>query len=398
MNDFTRPFTDEEFNRIFHDSGYPEIARQYCSEELEETFNSILNEELTEDDLKDVVQLIKDLKTEDGWKADTIREQSWIYVKENSHIDEYVRQRELGHRHEWAKQFCEELIFTDINDTETYWNTFRALRDRFKSEEYIIDKKGRLLKRKKNVLSDSEFILAVKNLAKDEGEIVERYIGYQIEMYKGKTADLLKEALRYRKLYESLVGDNEEYAFEYALDLFEEHYPVFYEVYREAMQHGQKPSDAWSLAHFCEEAAVNGILSLEATKFKKKFVATWQCEIYARLIIKDIVESEGSISTLHENNIRKILDLKPTNKSLTWEDEEFLRLKNEYIEKGLNEFTAEQRAYKEVYENDNDITIGGINHKRANDFNREMLGMMFPNEDIESEDFEDGLDMEDMYD
>lgn len=51
-----------------------------------------------------------------------------------------------------------------------------------------------------------------------------------------------------------------------------------------------------------------------------------------------------------------------------------------------------------MYENDSDITIDGINHKHAKDFNREMLEMMFPNEDIESEDFEDGLDMEDVYD
>lgn len=261
-------------------------------------------------------RLITDLKTQEHWTADTVREQSWIYVKENSHVDEYIHQRELGHGHEWAKQFCKELIFTEIDDAETYWHTFQALRDRFKSEEYIFDKKGRILIRKKNVLSDSEIILAVKNLAKDEGEIVERYIGYKIEMYKGKTDDLFKEAIRYRKLYESLVRDNEEYAFDYALDLFEEHYPVFNEVYREAIRHGQKPSDAWSLAHFCEEAAVNEILSWEATEFKKKFVETWQREIYAGLIIKDMIESEGSIRTIRENEIRKSLDLEPVDKSL----------------------------------------------------------------------------------
>ena len=402
MNDFTRPFTENEFNRIFQESGYPEIARQYCNKKLEETINSILNEDLSEDDLKDLDRLITVLKTQEHWTADTVREQSWIYVKEYSHVDEYIHQREIGHGHEWAKQFCEELTFTDIDDTETYWNTFNAFRSkRFKSGEEIEVKHNWSECSTSDSLSCREYVIAVKELAKGDDEIVERYIDYQLgSMYEGKTDELFQEAMTFKQLYLSLIKDgyNEHKTFEYALDLFDEHYPVFYEVYREAMRHGQEPLDAWSLANFCEEAAVNEILSLETIKFKKNFVEPWQREIYAGLLIKDMLESRGSISTLHENDIRKELDLKPVDKSLTWEDEEFLRLKNEYIKKGLNEFVAEQRAYKEVYENDSDITIDGINHKHANDFNREMLEMMFPNEDIESEDFEDGLDMEDVYD
>ena len=68
------------------------------------------------------------------------------------------------------------------------------------------------------------------------------------------------------------------------------------------------------------------------------------------------------------------------------------------IKNGLNEFVAEQRAYKEAYENDSYIALDRIRNNPAHDFNREMLEIMFPNDDIESEDFEDGLDFEDMND
>ena len=204
----------------------------------------------------------------------------------------------------------------------------------------------------------------------------------------------------FRNLLESLIseGYDKEDAFNYTLDLSDEHYPVFYEVYREAMRHREKPHDALSLADFCEEAAVNKQLFLEINNFKKKFTLPWQREIYAGLLIKNCKQDEGSISTLHENDIRKSLDLDPIEKTLTWEDEEFLRLKKEYIKSGLNEFVAEQRAYKEVYENDSDIELSSIRNNLSYDIKRDMLEMMFPNDDIDSEGFEDGLDFEDMND
>ena len=68
-------------------------------------------------------------------------------------------------------------------------------------------------------------------------------------------------------------------------------------------------------------------------------------------------------------------------------------MKAKYIDDGLNEYLAEQRAYKEVYESDCDVYTPADNRNR--DFNHDMLQMMFPNDDVDAEDFEDGLDMED---
>ena len=395
MTEFTRPFSEEEFNKAFLEAGYPEIARQYCHEEWQKNYKDIIKEGISEEDLPE-------LKEHDGWTSDNIREQAWTYVKEYAHVDIYVLQRELGHGYEWAKLFCEELTDGDVDDAKIYWNTFGEMRSRrFKSGEETEVTRNWADCSKSNSLSCKEYTLAVKYLAKGEGVIVERYIDHQLgSTYEGKADELFSDALNFRSLYESLIseGYDKEDAFYYTLDLSDEHYPVFYEVYRKAMRHGEKRYDAWSLADFCEEAAVNEQLFLEINNFKEEFTEPWQREIYAGLLIQDRIQDGGTISTLHENEIRKSLDLDSVEKPLTWEDEEFLRLKKEYLRSGLNEVVAEQRAYKEVYEKDSDISTDGFNNNRPHDIKRDMLEMMFPNDDIDSEDFEDGLDFEDIND
>ena len=395
MNDFIRPFTEDEFNRIFQESGYPEIARQYCYETWQENYKDILKEDISEEDLPE-------LKEYDGWTSENVREHAWRHVKEYSRIDIYVQQRKSGHGHEWSKLFCEELVQFTTDDAVAYWNTFDALRSsRFKSGEEVEIRHDWFDCIKRDTLSCREYVIAVRNLAKGEGETVERYIDYRLRsMYNGKTEELFQAALNFRNVYEGLMneGYDKDEAFEYAMDLTDEHYQVFYDVYREAMRHGEKQYDAWSLADFCEGAVVNAQLILEINHFKKEFSESWQREIYAGLVIKDRIHDEGSISTLHENEIRNSLDLSPIDKPLTWEDEEFLRLKKEYIKSGLNEIAAEQRAYKEAYENDSDIELDSIRNNRSHDIKRDILEMMFPNDDIDSEDFEDGLDFEDMND
>lgn len=397
MNDFIRPFSDAEFKKACLSAGYPEIAWRYCHEKWQECFDDILRDNLSAEDLPE-------LKEHAGWTSDNIREQAWTDVKEYSHVDTYVQQRELGHGHEWSRLFCKILAHSGVDAVNIYWATFVELQNsRIDSGEEVGIKHDWFDCLKQDTLSCREYVLAVKNIAKGEGEIVERYIGNWLgsmrEGYEGNTDDLLLEAKRFRTLHEKLLSEGyyDEDAFGYALDLFDEHYPVFNEIYREAMRHGSKRYDAWALADFCENAVVNGWLLLEKENFKNKFTESWQREIYAGLVIKDWIQDEGSISTLHENEIRKSLDLSPIDKPLAWEDEEFLRLKKEYIKSGLNEFAAEQR-YKDAYGNYSDIELDSIRNNRSHDIKRDMLEMMFPNDDIDSEDFEDGLDFEDMND
>ena len=206
MNDFLRPFTEDEFNKTYLEAGYPEIAQQYCHEQWQENFDYLIKENISETDLPELIEHA-------GWTSDCIRNQAWTYVKEYSHIDIYVLQRELGHGHEWAKLFCEDLL-TDDNpdDAEIYWHTYNKLRSqRFKSGDEIEVKHNWTECCKSDSLSCREYTIAIKSLAKDKGEIVERYIDYKLElMYEGTTDELYREALSFRELYESLINDGYE--------------------------------------------------------------------------------------------------------------------------------------------------------------------------------------------
>lgn len=112
MNDFTRPFTEEEFNKVFRDAGYPEIARRYCYEEWQEYFNAQVTDrqEIIETPEPYITLYKKDL----GWSKDTYREQIWETTKELIHVDDYVKQRKLGRGHEWAKFYCDHLDDSDF--------------------------------------------------------------------------------------------------------------------------------------------------------------------------------------------------------------------------------------------------------------------------------------------
>ena len=246
-------------------------------------------------------------------------------------------------------------------------------------------------------MADKELHIAAKKLANGEGEIVENYIADKLRSYyDGTSDDLYHEAVNFRRLYESILneGFDKKAAIEHSENLLYSQYPEYFnKFYREAMNHHETPKNAFNLADFCTGAIVNG--RPEMHDFKKRFTEPWQREIFARIIIDDAIKSDGEISTLYENDIRSSLDLCPINKPLSHEEQEFIRLKAKYIDNGLNEYLAEQRAYKEVYESDYDVNTPTGN--RSRDFNHDMLQMMYPYDDVDSEDFEDGIDMEDFY-
>lgn len=112
MNDFIRPFTEDEFNRIFQESGYPEIARQYCYEEWQEYFNAQVTNR------KEIIETpepyIALYKKHFGWTRDTYCEQIWESTKRMIHVEDYVKQRKLGRGHKWAKFYCDYLDESDF--------------------------------------------------------------------------------------------------------------------------------------------------------------------------------------------------------------------------------------------------------------------------------------------
>lgn len=108
MEDFTRPFTDEEFLEVFRNSGYAEIGFQYCKEQYERWFNEMLNECTKKygnpiDDKIPLDQIRESLSC----KKATIREDAWRDVQDLSYVEEYISERNNGQSHEWAKIYAE---------------------------------------------------------------------------------------------------------------------------------------------------------------------------------------------------------------------------------------------------------------------------------------------------
>ena len=398
MEEFTRPFTEEEFDKAFRESGYPEIARRYCREKWEEKYAFLISEYVPEDDSTDVEKLLTELKEQEDWTSDNVREEAWSFVVRNEKVNVYVDQRQHGNSHEWAVIFCEHCDKEeDSLNSDTYAKTYKTHRKLHKADEGFVDDKIGYVCVKAGIKSDPEIRQAVKYLAKGEGELVGHYIGCGIFDGVGKNVnELFNEAVYYKELCEQIMaeGYDKETAIQHADNLIGKiDYPIYKSVYKEAMAHGATPDEAHRLADCCENHSVNAYFDLEWREFMKEFTEPWQREIYARLTIDEIKKSEGGLSTLHENEIRASLGLSPIDKPLTYEDQEFIRLKKKYLDNGQNEYLAEKRAYEEVYGDDINSPLPHGN--RARDFNREILHSMFPDDDVDSEDFEDGIDMED---
>lgn len=313
MDELTRPFTEEEFDKAFREAGYPEIARQYCREKWEEEYASLLSEYIPGDDSTDVEQLLTELKEQEGRTSDNVREVAWSFVVRNEKVNVYVEQRQHGNSHEWAVIFCGQCDKEeDSLNSDTYANTYSEHRKLHKAEEGIVHNKFGYICTKPGIISDPEIKKAVNFLAKGEGELVEHYIGCRIFDGVGKKVnDLFNEAVYYKGLCEQIMADGYDKgsAIRHADNLIDKvDYPVYMTVYKEAMSHGATPDEADRLANRCENHSVNAFFDLEWREFMKEFTEPWQREIYARLAIEHHEKSYGHDET-YRKGIRESLDL-----------------------------------------------------------------------------------------
>lgn len=313
MDEFTRPFTEEEFDKAFRESGYPEIARRYCREKWEEEYAFLISEYVPEDDSTDVEKLLTELKEQEDWTSDNVREEAWSFVVRNEKVNVYVDQRQHGNSHEWAVIFCEHCDKEeDSLNSDTYAKTYKTHRKLHKAEEGIVDKNNSYICTKPGIKSDPEIKKAVKFLAKGEGELVEHYIGCRICDYVGKNVnELFNEAMCYKSLCEQIVseGYDKKTTMCHAYNLINRiDYPVYSSVYKEAMSHSATPDEADSLATRCENHSVNAFFDSEWREFIKEFTEPWQREIYARLAIEHHENSYGHDDT-YRKDIRESLDL-----------------------------------------------------------------------------------------
>lgn len=317
MNEFLRPFTDFEFNQKFLESGYSDIAREYCSEELQRIYKDILQVDLKNIDKQDPVQLIKELQEEGGWAANTVREEAWHFVVNHSHVDIYIEQRQHGNSHEWATLFCKECskYDYDVRDiADIYQLTYQAHRELHRQDEFYTFKDGFSYCMRPGIKSDPEYLIALNHLAKGEGEIIEYYIGMEAYFMKGKNVNVLfKEGLEYRKLYEKILAEGyytPKIAKELSYRLFaENHISQYHEAFREGMRNSCDYYDVWRFADLCEEIVVNGYLWTELSNFKQKCSETWKRYFYLKLLLEDVAKDGHKYSITEEKDIRNSLDL-----------------------------------------------------------------------------------------
>ena len=312
MENLLRTYTDQELNDLFEKTRFPEISKQYFIEKYNEKYAEHRKYDIDEEEFQRGKEaLLEYLREACCWKVDTLRERAWEATLEELKIEVYIHQREVGHGHEWSKLFCDKMVEFGLkeNDVKTYYHTYQAFKELRKEEECIIDSHGCVLKRKKDTLSDREFVLAVKILAKDEGEIVERFIGYWLaSLYEGTIEELFQEALDFRKFYNEIIAQEqpEEEAWEYALDLWNEDGDSAFSIaYRDAMKHRVEHQTAWRFAKFCSETDINEQWPFIKERDLTDFPEIWQREFIANLMIKDAGKGWHN----YINEIRKSIGL-----------------------------------------------------------------------------------------
>lgn len=121
MEEFLRPYTEEEFDTLFKESGYPEIARQYCKEILAEWMDALIDGE--------VENLANPQEVLEAWREcphekPTVREEAWTKV--GPYVQVYLSEREYGQSHEWARKYTQELL--DEDSKLPYDDTFNEIR------------------------------------------------------------------------------------------------------------------------------------------------------------------------------------------------------------------------------------------------------------------------------
>lgn len=328
MEEFSRPYTEEELVDKFQLIGFDAFALQYCKDLFQEKVEYLLENDVCADEYDSLDEMIAELKKVSHWKYTTIREEAWDRTV--SELRHYINQRKIGHGELWAREYA--------------------------SNAYLIDHFGRIAK-------------------EQTAEVTYRSLCYD---YPDEAEN------EYEKEKEQLESYSKDYR------------DIYMRVYLDAKKSTDDSELADSISDAIATAYVNENLWLEESNLKKSFQLLWQRELIYKYFIKHREDCDDSFGTLFKNELRQALDLPPLDEPLTPLDQEYLDLKNKLIAKGLSEIKAERVAYKEVFDTQDDYTFERPMSKEEQ-LRREIMEMMYPNDDIDDEDFEDGFDLEDFY-
>lgn len=259
MEEFLRPYTDEEFEKIFKESGYPEIVKTYCREKTIERINELIDEhEINEDDsLEDVLEF-----WENTFSTSTVREQAWIDLAD--YVQAYLHELDYGQSHKWAKEFAEYRNFD-----EPYEETFKRIRQT-------------------NPPAAVEGLLKLfRHVAQDKGE---EYLYFLVlAHYEGwgggdsTIENIIQGVGKFYPIYQQQLakGQSESYAEAYGEAIIykgwgEEESSNYAAIIEQAMANGSDYEHAAKIAILLSDEH----LCLKENEFLEEFKEEWQRELY----------------------------------------------------------------------------------------------------------------------
>ena len=289
MEEFLRPYTEEEFDKLFKESGYPEVVRSYCRVKLIERIDELIDEnEINKDDsLQDVFE-----SWECSYSTSTVREQAWKDLAE--YVQDYQHELDYGQSHEWAKEFAEYRNFD-----EPYEETFKKIRQANPPSAV-----NGLLKLFRHVAQDKgEEYLYFLVLAHYEGwggdttiENIIRGVGKFYPIYQQQLADGHSES--YAEAYgEAIIykGWSEEESYNYAA------------IIEQAMANGSDYEQAAEIAQLLTDEH----LCLKEDEFLKEFKEEWQRELYYQQYVERYFSEGERQSIIAKNEVRQRIGLRP---------------------------------------------------------------------------------------
>lgn len=371
VEEFKRPYTEAELKARFASEGFDAVLWQYCKEsneeihcDMEQIEYNFLNDVEKEEDITNL------LKEVDYNELLPVREEVWLLAMCPERVDAYMSQVKIGHGHQWAKIYSEKK---DCHYENPILETYNVLHDKNATE------------------ANHEYRIYISSLPEWKNQVFRRAF-LEVKGVYQTLVEVEDFASRLAYHYNNLeaAGCKSYELYEHAFNLADEDRDkedIFYKAYLMAIEKGASPKDSLKFADKLYAIELNGNDDVTDTikSFIKHFTEPWQREYYYSLLEKYWEKNEERISTLHKNEYRMILGLPPVKDTLTYNDEEYLRIKKELMEQGMPERLADEKAYKAAYECEEDTAMRLQSHN--NRFDREMLEIMYPNEDIDDEDF-----------
>lgn len=330
LDEFKRPYTLSELQSKFEENGFEAILWEFCVQMNRMVYEEELRYGHYEPEEGETIEeLVAYLKEEESWTAETLREEVWNYAMKEAYVKAYLSQRNVGHGHEWSFIYTEQVRIESRNPS---LDAYLKIKSKNESEA----------KREREIFiesfSQSKNPIFKKALTQSFGQ------GQTIE----EDIDFARGVVyQYDRLLEAGCKSDEIY--NYAQDLAEDHYDIYYRVYKTAIENGASSKEAYDIATKLEGLQVNGYLILETKSFCKEFNKTWQRELYYSLIMEKAAEDDEHWSVIDRNLCRENLGLPPLTEPLTAADEEFLRVKKALIEGGMNEVYADRKSHTDVY-------------------------------------------------